>query len=134
MKTIGLIFLCFSASLGSTQTTATQQVKHAPTFQACSADLNLWSSEIRGFPTSTSEQDEESTRTLTLEEMSNRVSYLNDCAQAYPVFNRNRPGELSALSSLCLVYMQEMQVRLFHFLARHDLTTKFFDEDKAGRR
>lgn len=111
-----------------------QEVKHAPTFQSCDADLNLWSSQIRGFPTSTREQDQESTRSLTVTEMTNRMSYLNDCALAYPVFSKSRSGDLSALASLALVYEQEMQGRLLHFISRHDLTGKFYEEDEAGKR
>src|SRR5580658_5196368 len=73
----GLILAVMTASL------VAQEVKHAPTFQACDADLNLWSSQIRGFPTSTREQDQESTKSLTVVEMTNRSSYLGDCSQAY---------------------------------------------------
>jgi len=58
-----------------------QEIKHAPTFQSCQADLNLWTSQIPGFPTSTSEQDQEGTESLTVHEMTNRMSYLNDCAR-----------------------------------------------------
>src|ERR1039458_7984945 len=78
------------------------QVEHAPTFQSCNADLNLWTSQIPGFPTSNSEQDHEGTKSLTVHEMIDRATYLNDCAQAYPSFNKNRPGELSQLASLSL--------------------------------
>ena len=66
--------------------------------------------------------------------MTNRMSYLNDCAFAYPVFNKNRPGELSVLFSLGFVYDLESKGRLFHFLNRHDLTVKFYEEDEAGKR
>jgi hypothetical protein len=124
----GLILAVMTASLVG------QEVKHAPTFQACDADLNLWSSQIRGFPTSTREQDQDSTKSLTVVEMTNRMSYLGDCSQAYPVFSKSRPGELSVLASLCLVYQQEMQGRLLHFLSRHDLTAKFYEEDEGGKR
>lgn len=67
--------------------------------------------------------------------MTSRMSYLNDCAEAYPVFNKNRPGEFSALVSLgLLVYEPEIQTRLFHFLDRHGLSGKFTEEDEAGKR
>ena len=71
---------------------------------------------------------------LLITEMADRASYLNDCAQAYPALNKNRPGELSALASLSLIYMSEIQGRLFHFLHRHDLSNKFTKEDEAGKR
>jgi hypothetical protein len=111
-----------------------QETKHAPTFQSCDADLNLWSSQIPGFPTSNPQQTQEGTKSLTFHEMTDRASYLNDCAQAYPTLNKNRPGELSQLASLSLMYMSEIQARLFHFLRRHDLTLKFTEEDEAGKR
>jgi hypothetical protein len=111
-----------------------QEIKHAPTFQACDADLNLWTSQISGFPISTAEQDQKGTKSLTVHEMTNRDSYLNDCAQAYPAFNKNRSGELSALASLSLIYESEIHRRLYHFLHRHDLYDKFIDEDEAGKR
>ena len=111
-----------------------QESKHAPTFQSCDADLKLWSSQISGFPTSTTEQEQAGTKSLRVDEMTNRVSYLNNCAQAYPALNKNRPGELSALASLGLIYVSEIQARLFHFLNRHDLSIKFREEDEAGKR
>jgi hypothetical protein len=111
-----------------------QEIKHAPTFQSCYAHLNLWTSQISGFPTFTAEQDQEGTKSLMVDEMTDRVSYLNDCSQAYPVFNKNRPGEMSASFSLSWVYVQEMHRRLHHFLDRHDLTAKFYEEDEAGKR
>jgi hypothetical protein len=111
-----------------------QEIKHAPTFQSCNADLNLWASQIPGFPTSTVEQDRDGIKPLTTHEMINRTSYLNDCGQAYPGLNKNRPGELSALFSLGLIYEQEIQRRLFHFLDRHGLSDKFAQEDESGKR
>ena len=111
-----------------------QEIKHAPTFQACDADLNLWTSQIPGWPTPTAEQDQEGTKSLTVHEMANRISYLGDCAQAYPVFNKNRPGEFSAYASLYLQYNLEIQRRLFGFLNRHGLSDKFTEEDHAGKR
>ena len=110
-----------------------QEIKHAPTFQSCDADLNLWTAQIPGFPTSTAEQDQEGTKSLTVVEMTNRLSYLNDCSQAYPILNKSRPGEMTALFSLSWVYVQEMHRRLFHFLDRHGLTAKFYEEDGAGK-
>jgi hypothetical protein len=111
-----------------------QDVKHAPTFQSCDADLNLWTSQIPGFPASTAEHDQEGTKSLTVQEMTNRMSYLDDCARAYPIFNKNRPGEFSALFSLGLIYESEIKRRLSHFLDRHGLSDKFAEEDEAGKR
>lgn len=111
-----------------------QEVKHAPTLDSCAADLNLWISQIPGWPTSTGVQDQEGTRSLTAQEITKRGAYLNDCGQAYPVLNKNRPGELSAIASLGLIYESEIQRRLFHFLDRHGLSEKFTQEDEAGKR
>jgi hypothetical protein len=95
-----------------------QEIKHAPTLESCTADLNLWTSQISGFPTSTAEQDQEGTKSLTVHELTNRVTYLNDCAQAFPALNKNRPGELSTLASLSFIYESEIHRRLYHFLHR----------------
>jgi hypothetical protein len=54
--------LLLSSVLVLTMLATSQEVKHAPTFQLCEADLNLWSSQIPGYPTSTSEQDQEGTK------------------------------------------------------------------------
>ena len=130
MKTQLLLASVFVLSMLATP----QEIKHAPTFQSCQADLNLWTSQIPGFPTSTAEQDQEGTNSLTVQEMTNRLSYLNDCALAYPVFSKNRPGEFSALFSLGLVYESETKRRLYRFLDRHGLSDKFTQEDEAGKR
>jgi hypothetical protein len=111
-----------------------QEIAHAPALQSCTADLNLWTSQIPGWPIPTPEQGQEGTKSLTVHEITNRISYLSDCAQAYPVLNKNRTGELSALSSLTLVYESEIQMRLFHFLGRHGLADKFTEEDETGKR
>ncbi len=76
----------------------------------------------------------EGTKSLTVQEMTNRMSYLNDCGVAYPVLNKNRPGELSALFSLGLIYGSETKRRLSTFLDRHGLSGKFTEEDEAGKR
>lgn len=133
MKTIGLILLCLLGSnLDAVQTDTS--VQHAPTLQACEADFNLWSSQIKGFPTSTTEQDQEGTKLLTVTQIVSRLSYLDDCSRAYPALNKNRPGELSALFSLEWIYAQEIQRRQIDFLSRHGLTAKFYEEDEAGMR
>ena len=132
MRAICLILLCLSGSLGAVQTDT--PVQHAPTLQACEADFNLWSSQIKGFPTSTTEQDQEGTKLLTVTQIVSRLSYLDDCSRAYPVLSKNRPGELSALFSLELIYVQEIQKRQLDFLSRHGLTEKFYAEDDAGMR
>jgi len=134
MRTLGLILLYFSGGLVFAQTTEVQQVKHAPTLESCGADFNLWSSQISGFPSSTADQDQEGTKSLATTEIVNRLSYLDDCSRAYPVLNRSRPGEMSALFSLEWVYVQEITRRKDHFLSRHGLLAKFYEEDEAGKR
>jgi hypothetical protein len=111
-----------------------QEVKHAPTLQSCAADLNLWTSQIPGWPTSRTEQDQEATKSLTVHEMKSRISSIAECVGAYPVLNKARPDELSAVLSLTLIYDQQIKARLFDFLERHGLSDKFTEEDEAGKR
>lgn len=130
MKTRLLLACVFASSMFAIP----QEVTHAPTLDSCTADLNLWTSQLPGWPTSTGEQDQEGTRSLTAHEITKRAAYLNDCGQAYPGLNKNRPGELSALASLGLIYESEIQRRLFRFLDRHGLYEKFTQENAAGKR
>jgi hypothetical protein len=128
-KTLLLISVfAFAASAVS------QGIKHAPTLESCSADLNLWTSQIPGFPTSTAEQDQAGTKALTVAETTSRLSHLDECSRAYTALNKNRIGELSELFSLELIYVQEIQIRRLHFLSRHGLTAKFYEEDETGKR
>jgi hypothetical protein len=134
MKRIGWLFLILSGSLSFAQT-ASPQVQHAPTFEACDADLRLWTAQIPGYPNSSFEQGQEGTKLLTATEMYNRISYINECAQAYPVFYKSRnANELPGTLSLVQVYIVEIAQRHNHFLERHALSAKFQEEDEAGKR
>jgi len=130
---LGLMLMLLSGTLAFAPTAA-QQVKHTPTFESCDADVNLWLSQIPGRPKPTVEQVQEGTKSLTVDEMGKRISHLIDCAQAYPDFQKYRLGELSALESVGRFYELELRTRLFHFIDRHGLTTRFYEEDEAGKR
>jgi hypothetical protein len=114
--------------------TGSQEVKHAPTLQSCVADLNLWTSQIPGWPNPNPEQVREGTKGLTVQEMRGRVLSLNYCTSAYPALNRSKSDELSSSLSLFIVYDNEIQERLMNFLDRHNLIVKFTLEDEAGKR
>jgi hypothetical protein len=111
-----------------------QDVQHAPTLQSCVADLNLWTSQIPGWPHSSMEQGREGTKSLTVREMVGRMSAMNDCVQSYPVFNKSNRDELSPAGSLLQIYALQIQDRLFNFLERHGMFDKFNEEDEAGKR
>lgn len=111
-----------------------QGVKHAPTFQACEADINLWTSQISGWPSPTDEQEQEATKSLTVREMNGRMGFVNECAGAHPIFEKARTGELPAAFSLVLIYDRVIRARLYAFLERHGLSNKFQGEDEAGKR
>ena len=101
--------------------------------QSCAADLNLWASQV-GYPVSTEEQNRAGTKSLTIHQMHSKIVYLNDCAQAYPVFSKSTSGELPALFSLIMIYDTEIEERLYSFLDRHGLSEKFYQEDETGKR
>ena len=111
-----------------------QEVKHAPTLQSCVADLNLWTSQIPGWPNPSAEQAREGTKALTVQEMRGRTISLGNCSSAYPALNRSKSNELSPSFSLTVVYDGEIQERLRNFLDRHNLLVKFTLEDESGKR
>jgi len=80
------LMLVFCATAG------TQDVKHAPTFEACVADLNLWTSQIPGWPTRHMDQVREGTKDLTVSEMVARSQSLEECIGAYPAFLESGRG------------------------------------------
>jgi hypothetical protein len=67
------VFLSCAASMS-------QEVKHAPTFQSCAADLNLWTSQIPGWPNPSVEQSRGGTKNLTVQEMRGRVLAVSECS------------------------------------------------------
>lgn len=115
-------------------TAAPQEVKHAPTLQSCTADLNLWTSQIPGWPKPSTEQIREGTKALTVKEMQEREAYIGDCANAYPEVNRAKNDGVSTSLYLIMVYDIEIEERVFGFLRRHSLLVKFTAEDEAGKR
>jgi hypothetical protein len=131
---IFLVPLLIVSVLAFTTFAVPQEVKHAPTLQSCAADLNLWTSQIPGWPTPTVEQNREGTKSLTVLEMAGRISSIAECIGAHPILDKAKPGELPAPSSLTLVYDEELKLRLFDFIDRHGLRDKFAQEDLAGKR
>jgi hypothetical protein len=111
-----------------------QEVKHAPTLQSCVADLNLWTSQIPGWPNPSAEQAREGTKPLTVQEMNGRGLSVSNCASAYPALYRGKSNELSPALSLTTLYDGEIQERLMNFLDRHNLLGKFTLEDESGKR
>jgi hypothetical protein len=134
MKTIevSLLFLISGLFISTPTLWAAENAQHAPALQACEADFDLWASQIPGFPNL--EHIDEGTKSVTVKEMATRVSSLNDCTSAYPALNESNPGQLSAFTSLIMIYTLELQSRYSNFLDRHDLKTKFLEEDAAGER
>ena len=111
-----------------------QEVKHAPALQACTADLNLWTAQIPDWPKANAKQEREGTKALTMLEMGDRMSYIGDCISAHPILNRANAGDIPLALSLIMTYDREVTQRYFDFLSRHDLLTKFSEEDRAGLR
>ena len=130
MKSLAALTLITAAFI----TPAPQEVKHAPTLQSCTADLNLWTSQIPGWPKPSTEQIREGTKTLTVKEMQEREAYIGDCASAYPEINRAKNDGVSTGFYLIMAYDIEIEERLFGFLRRHSLLDKFTAEDEAGKR
>jgi hypothetical protein len=97
-----------------------QEVKHLPTLESCASDLNLWSSEISGWPNPSVEQGRRGTKRLTFAVIGARASSIGDCIGAYPILNRARPNELPAPASLLNIYLQETTQRYLNFIDRHD--------------
>ena len=115
-------------------TAGAQDVKHAPTFETCTADLNLWTSQIPGWPRPNLDQVRDGTKDLAVSEMTKRAEFLNECTGAYPAFLKSGRDEIPATLSLLQVYEGERGTRMLHFLTRHNLLTKFIDEDESGKR
>jgi hypothetical protein len=111
-----------------------QEIKHAPTLQSCVADLNLWTSQIPGFPESNLDQVRSGTRPVTMQEIDGRISSLGECMNAYPVVGRSVGGNMSAAMGLLSCYDVEKESRYVDFLHRHGLLDKFKEEDAAGQR
>lgn len=113
---------------------AVPQVKHAPTLESCTADINLWTSQLPGFPDTHADQLHNGTKTLTASEMEARIESIGDCADAHPIFKLGQPGQMSPAYALTAYYALETEHRYHTFLLRHDLAQKFHEEDEAGLR
>jgi hypothetical protein len=78
------------------------EIKHAPTLEACAADINLWVSELQQWPKETSEQARKDLEPLTYADLADRSVYLNDCTQA--------PRELASLARRIFGYNEKRKV------------------------
>jgi hypothetical protein len=126
------LFAALVLACGSTL--ATQDVQHAPTLETCVADVNLWTSEIPGWPNTSLDQIREGTNPLSVRVIQSRILSVTECSSAHPQLNQAKSGELAASSALPHLYELEMQRRLLDFLDRHGLRAKFTEEDEAGKR
>jgi len=115
-------------------TVALAEPKHAPTLQSCIADVNLWSSQIPGFPDATLDQVRSGTKGLTMHEISVRVSSISDCVVGYPMIEQGQNRSPSAATTLIMYYDDELEIRYSNFLMRHNMLDTFNDEDQAGVR
>ena len=132
MKTAALL-LVFVITLATIA--GAGEIKHAPTLEACTADINLWVSELKQWPKETPDQARKDLETLTYADLADRSAYLNDCLQAHRELADEARGKLSAATTLILVdYSSEMRNRLVDFIERHSLFPKFTAEDATGKR
>jgi hypothetical protein len=93
-----------------------QEVRHAPSFQQCIGDINLWSSQLPGFPETSLDQLRSGTKPLTAVELEGREQSMAECVSAYPVLGRGQPDHLPAAITLTSYYDDEIQQRYVRFL------------------
>ena len=108
-----LILACFLCSVS-----VYSQVEHAPTVAQCQADQRLWFSKI---------EEGDSPRLPTYDVLAQWDSEMTDCLKVDPsntIRYYNTGGEIDAIT----------EMRLEHFLLRHQLWQEFMAEDAAGKR
>jgi hypothetical protein len=92
------------------------QVEHAPTVAQCQADQRLWLSQV-----------EDNDSSLKYDALNDMAVEMGRCTKVDP------PNEIRYDN----VYSEATAVRLMrlkHFLVRHQLWSKFIEEDAAGKR
>ena len=129
-KAIALIVSVFVL----TAVTIPQEVKHAPSLQSCEADLRLWASQLEGWPNPSMDQIHAGTKSLTFDELAGRMFSISKCEESYPILQRSKSGELSFPTTLVSYYKLEETERYIDFIVRHNLASKFKEEDQAGMR
>lgn len=132
MRTFSMLSLALVAVVSLIA--APQAVKHAPSLQSCVADINLWSSQIPGFPEASYDQWRGGFKSMTLREIDDRTSSLTDCVNAYPPLGKGQNGNLSVAVTISNYYGLETQARYLDFIYRHGLLRSFTEEDEAGKR
>lgn len=98
--------------------TGAQEIKHAPTVEQCRADQRLWMGKL-----------EESARDY-LPSFGTLADWQGEMRNCESVDPENRPRYYNVLGEIGA----EQDMRLEHFLDRHELYDKFIEEDKAGKR
>jgi len=93
--------------------------QHSPTVDVCRADEAVWAADAVGNQTY---------KTLPYNELALRQNEMNDCAKVDG--DQHRTADYVALVSL---YENLIEVRMTHFLNRHNLMQQFLDEDAAGQ-
>jgi hypothetical protein len=107
--------------------TVAQEIKHAPTLDACQADFNLWMADINR----ASHGGANEVSSLSFNELFTRVGYIHDCQDANPSLKKNCNDEGLLME---WIYGMEMRNRLLGFVKRHSLKETFLDEDAARKR
>jgi hypothetical protein len=127
LLTVSLLIFAFSAATA-------QEIKHAPTLESCTADINLWTSQFPAWPNPPYEKIRAATKDLTSKELNDRTNYMFECGSAYPQLSLARSGQVGPAFSPMFIYDAEVSSRYLDFIARHALLNKFNEEDKAGER
>jgi len=108
-----LLLVCFLCAVS-----AYPQVEHAPTVAQCQADQRLWFSKI---------EEGDSPQLPKHEVLSGWANEMSDCLKVDPsntIKYYNMGAEIDAV----------LEMRLEHFILRHQLWQEFVAEDTAGKR
>lgn len=92
------------------------QLKYAPTVEQCRADQKLWLSKV-----------EDNADAVSWKYMDNWFHEMQECMTVDP---ENKPKYYNTQSEITSFQF----VRLWHFLARHNLKDQFLAEDAQGER
>ena len=98
------------------------QLNHAPSREQCNADQRLWLSLV--------DQAQGGMRDVSATELTNRTQEMLNCVNTYP-----EPAEQNHLYYLTTLELSLVNgVRMGNFLTRHNLMSKFLQEDAQGKR
>ncbi len=140
--TLSVVIVAFAVGTNS------QDVKSAPTLEACNAQVNLWVAQTdisRPF----GPEIRKMMNSLTSKDISGREELITDCVlsdlkeiKAVPYEQRAskaqrlgmRLDQVDQAHTLLNLYSAEQRTRYFNFIARNKLIPKFDQEDQAGER